>query len=377
MNRRLYLVPAYLAAVALSVGLLAGRAAGQDNYEWKDGKWVASAKPELGTAEGEVALVREYLEGGQAKKAVKLAKKFRKRYPDSKAYEELCLLAGKAEIARGRYFQGFEWFEKQLDVFPAGRFSMHALEAEYNVAEAFLTGTKRIALGFIKLGATDEGLEILSRIADHAPGTDIAARSLMRIADYHYNKGDWFEAAGAYDAFVSVFPKSRQTPYAALQAARATYASFSGIKFDETPLLDARQRFVQFAETYPAHARKANVAAMVAQIDQAQANKLFETGQFYERTKRPGAAVYYYKLLIQQYPGSSWTAGARTALQILGDVKAARPQTNQLNRTGSRTITTRSASSTRPARRQRADAPAGGANGGQAGDKTARKATNP
>lgn len=309
----------------LGAGPLAASLSGQEVYEWKGGKWVRAAKPARGTPPGELALVRQLFQDGRYKKTVKAAKKFRSKYQADPGYEEVCLLAGRAEIKRGRYYQAFEWFEKQLDQHPAGRLSDRALQREFEVAEAFLGGKKRVILGFIRIGAVDDGLEILTRIAEHAPGTNIAAKSLLRIADYHYQKGQWVEAAEAYDLFLDLFGKSPEAARAMLQAAQATYSSFRGIRFDDTPLLEAEQRFSIFAESYPAAARKAGVGRMLKQIAFARGEKLYQTGRFYERTKRPSAAAFYYKQLINAYPETQWAVDARTALRLLGDVEPRRP----------------------------------------------------
>ena len=73
-----------------------------------------------------------------------------------------------------------------------------------------------------------EAIDILTRIAEHAPGTDIAAKSILRVADHHYSSQDWPEAVDAYDLLVDLFPKSDRAPYAAGQAAMATWMEFRG-----------------------------------------------------------------------------------------------------------------------------------------------------
>jgi len=321
MNNRWH--PVIICAVAFC--LAAGSLTAGDSYERKDGRWVKIAKPAEGSAAGELALVRHYLDGARYKKAVKAAKKFIKRYPDDDAYEEVCLLAGQAEIKRARYYQAYGWFEKQLDQFPAGRYSGRALQREYEIAEAFLGGAKRIVLGFMKLKATDEGLEILGRIAEHAPGTEIASRSLLRIADYHYGKGHWMDAVEAYDTFLTLFGKSVKAPYAMLQSARANYSAFRGLEFEDTPLLEAEHRFKAFAEAYPAAAAKAGVDRTLERITGIRAQKLYLTAEFYERTKRPPAAAFYYKQVAEEFAQTQWAKDARRALARLGGVKPKEP----------------------------------------------------
>lgn len=304
-------------------------AAGQTEHEWKDGKWVPVAAPAEGTAAGELALIRNHADAGRHGKVVKLADAFVGKYPGDPSREEVMLLAGEAEMGRGRYYQAFEWFNKQLNEFPAGRYYERALDREFRVGEAFLAGKKRIVGKVIRLPATDEGLEILSRIAEQAPGSAIAEKALLRIGDHHYAKGEYLDAAGAYDNFLELFGKSGHVPYAMLQAARAIYASFDGVDYEETPLIEAAQRLQAFQVRYPEAAQKADAEEMLRRITDLRAEKAYATGQFYERTRRASAAAFYYRQVIDGYPQTQWAAKAAIDLQRLGSVSPAQPQPAQ------------------------------------------------
>lgn len=293
----------------------------EDQLEWKGGKWVQVVPPAEGTPEGELALVQSLFDAGKYQKTIQAAKKFLDRYPDSPHCEDVCLLAGKSEMKRRRYYQGFEWFEKQLDYAPVGVLADQALQNEYEIAELFLRGEKRVAMGIFRLDATDEGLEILRRVAEHVPGTELAVKAILRIGDYYYQSGKWAEATEAYDLFISLFPHSTLTAEVMLRAAKATYASYGGIKFDETPLLEADQRFRALLRRYPAEARQADTIQILRDIIAQRAERVFYTAQFYERTNRPKPAVYYYKLCYEQFPQTMRGRDARAALVRLGEIE--------------------------------------------------------
>ncbi len=305
------------------VALFGGQAVlaqGSAEHVWdeKSGTWVQLAEPAEGTAAGELSIVRSHVENGNRKKAVKAAEKLIERYPDnSAACEEAMMLAGQAEFAQGRYYQAFEWYERQISRFDNGRYFERALEREFDIADAFLSGKKRVAMGFMKLPATDEGLEILLRIAEHAPGSKLAEKAMFQIAEYYYYENpDYPAAADAYDQFVELFPKSSKAPEATLQAARAMYASFEGISFDDTPLIEAEHRFTVFQKQSPKAAKKANVPLILAEITEARAQKLYETANFYSRTHRPSSARFYYKKVIETFPDTEWATAAEGALGI-------------------------------------------------------------
>jgi len=312
------------ALVGVLLAFPVAAAAAEAQYEWKGGKWVRAAEPAEGTPGGELALIRKYIDNRQDKQALQAAENFLKKYRDDPACEEVFLLAGQAELDAGRCYQAYEWFERQLKQYPGGALSERAMNRELEVAEAFLRGKKRIVAKVIRLPAEDEGLDILSRVAEHAPGSAIAEKALMRIADHQYSCKRWAEAAKAYDRFLELFGKSGDAPYAMLQAARATYADFKGISYDETPLLEARQRFETFQERYPRAAQKADVPAILESITATRAEAAYATGEFYKRTGKPSATLYYFRHVIDQYPDTDSAGRARQALDMPARAKPSR-----------------------------------------------------
>jgi len=318
-NRHMSNVKRLVVLIVFALGLwITTSSAQQQEYEFQAGRWVAGAPPAKGTPEGDLLLIRQQMDRSRYLGAVSAAKRFLKRYGDDPACEEVMLMAGEAELKRGRLFQAYEWFEKQLAEFPAGRFSDRALDREFVAAEGFLAGKKRIALGIFRLPARDDGLEILSRIAEHVPGTALAERALMRIADDHYSRNEYAEAAESYDAYLTAFPNGSMAVDAMLKAANATYWSFNGIAYDETPLIEAEQRYRAFAQRHPISAKEAGVDETLEAIRLTRAEKVLAEAKFYERLDRPGAAAFSYRYVVENYPRTGAADQAAESLTRLG-----------------------------------------------------------
>ncbi len=297
----------------------------EGGFEWRTGKWVRSDSKSEASPDGELAAIRQLVDKKHNAKVVKAAKAFIKKHPEHRGCEEAMMLAGESELARGRYYQAFEWFEKQLAKYPSGKYFQRSLSREFDAAEAFLAGKKRIVWGFVRLSAKGEGLDILSRIAEHSPKSAIAAKAIMRIADYHYSADEYAEAVDAYDDYVGMFKNSPDCGYAMLQAARATRAQFTGIKFDETPLVEAEQRFKNFAERFPRAAKKENVSKILNEIADTLAEKLYACGEYYVRVGKPSAAAFYCKQVMDRYGRTVWARQARQALNGLGHTRPVQP----------------------------------------------------
>ena len=292
---------------------------------WDGKEWVAPKPADPGTPEGDLVMIRELVMHAENKDAVKAVERFLVEHGDSPACEEAMNLAGQALINRGRYWDAYKWFERQISSYPNGAFFERALNREYLIADAFLNGRKRRALKIFRVPADEDGIEMLTRISTHAPGTKIAERSLLRVADFHFHRRQYVEAVDVYDEFIESHPQSGRRSYAMLQAAKSYLLSFRGVKWDDAPLLDARKRFEVFAQAFPRAAERENIAGILKNIHVTLGHKVYHTARFYERTKHPQAAAFYYRKVIREYPDTHWAQSARGRLERLGPIEPADP----------------------------------------------------
>ncbi len=124
-------------------------------------------------------------------------------------------------------------------------------------------------------------------------------------------------AADAYEQFLTLMPKSPRAPQAELALADALLRSYRGPSWDETPLIEAQQRYKAFAEKYPAEAKKAQVEQILKEIHSARAEKQYETGRYYIRTHKGEAAAYHFRLVIENYSDTRWAPKAQAELTKL------------------------------------------------------------
>ena len=313
------------AAMVMLVGLCIPAGAWADEFILKDGQWVAAPKPAMGTIEGELALISQQIEQKNFKTARAAADAFLKDHPDSPSCEEAMLLGAQAELENGMYYQAFERLESMLAKYPNGLFLERALTREMEVANAFLAGKKRIVGGVLRLPAADEGLTILRKVSEHAPGTDIAERAMLRIGEYHFEKKEYSDSADAYDEFLALNPKSARVPHTMALAAQSMYESFKGVPYDETPLVEAEARFKALVAQYPDEARKCRAADMVREIVTIRGERAYETAKFYERTGKPQSAIFYYRQVAEEFPSTVWASEARTKVGVAPRRPSAKP----------------------------------------------------
>jgi len=99
-----------------------------------------------------------------------------------------------------------------------------------------------------------------------------------------------------------------------LRQAFSNYAQFTGIKFDPTPLVNARSQMEDLIDAYPDVATRENIPSFVDAIDKTLARKLWVTADFYRRTDKPDAEKTVLNVLVKQYPQSDEAQQARKVL---------------------------------------------------------------
>lgn len=280
-------------------------------------EWVG-APPEAEIAPaGDLAQARALLAHGEAKKARKLLDKWAENHPDDERYFEGVFLLGEAWFECRDYYRAYEQYEVVVEN-TAGELFRSALRREKDVALAFLSGEKRIVWKFLRLPAHEEAIDILDRIWERVPGTRLGEDALLIKANHFFQRGEMDVAQDEYANLAREYPAGRFVQLAMLRSAEAAEAAFPGIRFDDRPLLEAQERYRQVQSSFPAYAAREDVSLRLEGIRELRAAKDLDIGRWYERTRQPGAAEFYYRQLLADWPDTLAAAEARQCLRALG-----------------------------------------------------------
>jgi outer membrane protein assembly factor BamD (BamD/ComL family) len=103
-----------------------------------------------------------------------------------------------------------------------------------------------------------------------------------------------------------------------LRSAEAAEAAFPGIRFDDRALVEAEERYRQVAAAFPPYAERERVPERLDGIRRLRAEKDLDVAKWYERTGRAGAAEFYYRLILKDWPESLAAGEARNRLRAMG-----------------------------------------------------------
>ena len=255
---------------------------------------------------------------GRSAKATGLLNKWLKKFPHSPHRAEALYYAGQSLEYQGKLYQAFERYEQLLEGYNNSEFFRPGLEAEFGIAEKFLSGTKRRALGIFKVSGEGVGINIIEKLQERRPGSLLAEKGLMLLGDYYLQEKSYMEAADAYNLLISEYPSSVYVRQARLRAARAYMNMFEGVSKDPVPLIEARERLLEYRQLYQGDEQSNEIEAMLTKIDELQAERDYQTGRFYERTGKKRAGRFYYEQVMDRWGRSKWAAKAQKRLGKLG-----------------------------------------------------------
>lgn len=306
--------PPTLLAALLAAGWLSAPAAAQERYELNERGFERVEAPDPDTPEGRLQEVRRLIAEGETEEATERAKRWIKEHPNHPLLPDAYLLRGDARVAREKYYKALFDYEYVIRAYPGSEQFQTALERELTIADAFARGVKREFLGLRVLPAGSEAEELYIRIQERAPGSKIAERAGIELADYYYRGSEMRLAAEAYDLFLKNYPRSQWREHAMKRQILANLATFKGPRFDATGLIEAQRRLEDYRSDFPAAAEQIGAESLLTRVDETLAVRAYLIAEWYEGRGNAVAARAMYKRVLRDHGGSN---AARKAVERL------------------------------------------------------------
>ena len=151
----------------------------------------------------------------------------------------------------------------------------------------------------------------------HDPTGPLADAALMRVGNAHFRRGEWEDAAEAYDILRKNHPKSKYQKDAHLLELQAKMRIYQGAKYSVVPLNHAQEIGEQVIKQFPGQLgdEERRVRDTMAKIYEDRAEREWVMAQYYDHKSEFCAAREYYKTLQEKYPRTSFAEQARKRVE--------------------------------------------------------------
>ncbi len=290
----------------LLLGAPVAAATAQEVYRLGDrDEWTHEATPRPGSPAAQLARARVLLAEGRPDRALNMVNRWMQRNPTSPLLPEAYLARADALVGIGDEYEALYDLEYVVRKFPGSEVFSIALEREYEVAVKYAHGLRRKLFGIRIVNATDEAEELLIRIQERLPGSELAEDAGLQLADLYFRDRRMGLAADTYAIFIDRYPRSTEIDFARRRLIYANIASFKGPQFDIVGLLEAKAELKQLEARRPAEAERIGAGALVRRIQECESDKMLTTALWYLNEADPIAAEYTMRSLIRRYPRSA------------------------------------------------------------------------
>ncbi|NNE91749.1 MAG: tetratricopeptide repeat protein [Verrucomicrobiales bacterium] len=274
-----------------------------------------------------LARAQQQESNGSYGKAYNSYKSIVKSYPRTRSAAEAQYKMGEMKEADGERKKAFDEYNKLITLYKNSSRYSDALNRQFAIADYFRTSEKKGRLGGIGAEIQPSRLILMfQQIADSAPYTEFAPRSLLNVGYIHSKQGEFPLAIMSFQQVADNYPNTEF-------ATEAQYQVFKlrGKMADKSfsPVEDRAQEEagMDFVAKNDGDARASDVKAELGQIEDRKIEKLFNVGRFYEKQGQLNSAAVYYREIVN-YPGSSRYDDAK---QRLDAIKSTSPTVSEIS----------------------------------------------
>ncbi|MEM7168300.1 MAG: outer membrane protein assembly factor BamD [Planctomycetota bacterium] len=239
-------------------------------------------------------------------------------YPTYEQIDAVFVRKLEAQYLARDFDAALETIEVVLKRDPDSETLQRVLRSKYEIGSAYLTGTTRSILG-IPFSAGSYGAEILDSIVQRYPFLPFSDDALFRVAEYYFGRKQYAEAEFVYEKLIQDYPQSDWVGLAEYQIGDAAFRRLKGVEYDMSPLDKAERYFNRYLSNHPGGDRADETRAILREIDELRAERLYRVARFYLRLEKSRAAGLYLQRILKEHPRAATANKARADLTQLAE----------------------------------------------------------
>ncbi len=260
-------------------------------------------------------------------------KRFRKaarRWPDSPLEEDALFMQAESQFFADRYPKASDTYErllkkygytKHLDTAVSRQFAIGRYWEQLDATSpAWLLGFQFFDSSRPWFDTWGYALKAYQTVPMYDPTGPLADDSIMAAANAYFLKERYEEAAFQYDVLRKNYPKSEFQLPAHMLGMKAREMSYEGPLYDGKSLDQAdeiaQQTMLLFGDQLGEDRRQ--VIGFQNRITEEKALRDWTVGRYYDRRHAYGAARYYYRSVLENYPGTQVAVQTRARLEEIG-----------------------------------------------------------
>ncbi|MGB9690204.1 tetratricopeptide repeat protein [Thermogutta sp.] len=251
---------------------------------------------------------------GRYEEAAAKFKKAAKHWPNSPLEEDALFMAGESYFFADRYPQAENAYLELLKKYEFTRYLDTVSKREFAIGRYWeqVELSRPSMLGLVQWGDKSRptfdtwgrAIKAYQNVRLYDPTGPLADDAVMATANAYFLKGRYEDAAYHYDLLRKDYSQSEHAVNAAFLAIKAHDLSYQGPLYDGTPLEKAERAADELLTVYRDRlgSEKEQVLRAKNEITEEKAMRYFAIGQYYDNRHYYGAARYYYRATLREFP---------------------------------------------------------------------------
>ena len=282
----------------------------------KSGKWVNPKNLPKDNPKEQFAYAKSFFDNAKFEDANREFHKLLKAFPKSAEAAESQYYLGLAEEKQGKFYEAYQAYQLVIDKYPFSERIQEIIELEYKIAEKFMAGEKRKALG-VTLPVDNPAIEIFGKVVENSTYGPLAPKAQYKLGLVLKGLMRYYEAEEEFNKVVSRYPESEWSAAAKFQIASCRASLSKGFAYDQGSAQEAKEKFEEFVKEHPDAVLSLDAEKNIAQIREKEAEASYNIAVFYEKQKAFDSARIYYNNIVNNYAQSPWAALAAAKLQTM------------------------------------------------------------
>jgi TolA-binding protein len=246
--------------------------------------------------------------------------------------EEVLYYLAESQYRQGKLVAAEKSYATLAVTYPGSEHIPKVAAAEYAIAMEWLasldpdaptqkraTWADRINGYLPPIDVQNHALMVLEHVRHHDPKGPLADDAVKKIADFHFENGNYEEASVYYDELIEHYPKSPLLLGAFVGSINSKLKGYMGPGYDGSGLTQARDLIRRATSTFPERDQATSdfLARSLDLINDQEAEIAFRRGEFYRRTGYPQAAELSYGEVRARWPQSEWAKKSQDQLALI------------------------------------------------------------
>ncbi|HEY0789801.1 MAG TPA: outer membrane protein assembly factor BamD [Chthoniobacterales bacterium] len=240
-----------------------------------------------------------------------------RRFPRSDVAIRAQFKSGQMFERTGDLPRAFNEYQTLVEKYPGSPDFEPALQAEYNIAKAYLDGKRVTLYGVPTLPSMARAQQMFEKIVRSGPYSRYAPLAQYGIGEALEKTGVINASVNAYQQVVDRYPNSDVAANAMYQIGYVYLNASRQVGYDQTAAVRSQEAFEDFLMKYPNSDKAPQARDNLKTLQGRKTADAYTIARFYDRQKNYRAAYTYYNEVVQQQPDSGQADRAKERMDQL------------------------------------------------------------